>query len=87
MSHCCVGAVQTLQVLLDAKARVQRGESLSATDGSGHGGYADGKYGTNVAVVAEAYAMAYAEPADEPHSKAAASGGAYDSKYDYDYRY
>eukprot|EP01033_Poteriospumella_lacustris_P004485 gene4485-3204_t len=77
----------TLQVLLDAKARVQRGESLSATDGSGHGGYADGKYGTNVAVVAEAYAMAYAEPADESHAKAAASGGAYDSKYDYDYGY
>jgi intraflagellar transport protein 81 len=70
----------TLQVLLDAKARIQRGESLSGSAGNENYmnfGGAEQKYASNVAVVAEAYAMAYAEPED------AKGSGGYDSKYDY----
>lgn len=84
--------LQQLQVLLDAKQRILRGESLGYVDGQGGGEAAGAGYASNVAVVAEAYAMAYAEPADASEAKYGGGGGqqqsAYDSKYDYDsYRY
>ncbi len=83
-----------MQTLLDAKQRIMRGESLSSPAGHGHGDdathnhyyVADGKHAaSNVAVVADAYALAYAEPDDAKHHGDSKYGGGND--YNDDYRY